>query len=294
MELKNSCLICEGRRFRTLRVLPKCNWPIVKCKNCGFIFNQALLSAEDIAPLYKDGYFDHYREVSYDELAESKRLVGRQYIKDVFNYKQKGRLLELGCASGFLLDEAKDLGFEPFGVEISDQAKKAKAKGHNIYKGVLEEFKFPDNYFDVVISVNTLEHTTDPLWTLKELRRILKRDGICIISVPNHIKNDLLKIGYHKDFAPVHLSYFTPKTFKKLIQKADFKIIKIKSDFFVNMIYRLLSYFKVHDKVALDLMRNTSLELKEPKKSLKQRVYRFIKEHDNTLLGQSLHAYITK
>ena len=294
MKLKlRPCPLCGCKENNFLYKIKKLNWPIVKCDFCGFIFNSTILTKKDIANLYTSDYFDNYSYASYDDLEENKKLAGRQYLRELIKYKKKGKLLEIGCSSGFLLDEARNLGFETYGLEISDQAKKAKKKSHKVFQGVLEDAKYPNNYFDAIITINTLEHTINPFVLLKEIKRILKPKGFCMIVVPNHLKNDILKINYEKDFVSYHISYFTPRTLKKAINKSGLKIIDLKSNFFMLFISKVLSLFGKSSTVASSCMRQTDIKSKK-RPSFIQKTYYFLKNNDRLLIGGTLKVYVTK
>lgn len=282
MKIK-TCLLCNSDRLEHITTL-KNGWPIVKCKKCTFIFNGLNLKKKDIAAIYTEEYFKNYGATSYDKAEKNKRLAARQYLRQLMKYKPKGRLLELGCASGFLLDEAKKTGFETYGIEISDKAKKAE-KRHVITQGTIKDVNYPPRFFDAIISINTLEHTLNPQDTLKRLYSMLKDKGICILSVPNNTG-----LGIKAPFVPEHISYFNPKTLKRMCINAGFKIINIKSNLFTLLISHALKPFKIEKKIALSFMEETA----KRKKTIKQDIYTTIKDNDKILLGTSLIITLTK
>jgi len=92
------------------------------------------------------------------------------------------------------------------------------------YVGNLQELKFEDNYFDVVFSSNTLEHMTieEILQTLREINRILKKDGTFIILSPNFRYS--YKV-YFDDYT--HKSILTDKSLRDMLLSCGFEIKKI-------------------------------------------------------------------
>jgi 2-polyprenyl-3-methyl-5-hydroxy-6-metoxy-1,4-benzoquinol methylase len=139
--------------------------------------------------------------------------------------------LDIGAASGAYVRAAIDKGWEAYGIELSPLAV-AFAKDFwkvDLIQGTLGESYFQSNFFDAVILVHTLEHLPQPLETLQEINRILKRTGILYVSVPNIASYKAKKLG--KKWSALrpaeHLFFFSPKTLKLLLEKAGFDIMRI-------------------------------------------------------------------
>ncbi len=107
-------------------------------------------------------------------------------------------------------------------------------------QGELSEMKFPDNSFDAVTMWHVLEHTTDPVAVLREIRRILKDNGTFILAIPN-LDNIISQFAYRlikgrrihlfdPDDRELHLFHFTPGTIKLASEKAGFSVRKIMPD----------------------------------------------------------------
>jgi len=110
-----------------------------------------------------------------------------------------------------------------------------KEHGLNIFNGVLEKARFPDNYFDAITAGDILEHIADPKAFLREIYRILKEDGIAYIAVPNlggfyYSVMGLLAKANHKNYfaLPHHLFNFTKKTLGRLLRACGFVPLEIR------------------------------------------------------------------
>lgn len=97
-------------------------------------------------------------------------------------------MLDVGCGEGFLLRDADLAGLHPFGVEIVLNAlmlARARVPFAGLAQAVGEALPFPDEAFDLVTCIGSLEHFADPAKGLSEVARVLRPDGIAILAVPN-------------------------------------------------------------------------------------------------------------
>jgi len=95
------------------------------------------------------------------------------------------RVLDAGCGSGRLLDELRDYGHVT-GLDLNpDSVEIARSRGHeDVVQGPVEQLPWPDETFDLVISLDMVEHTVDDRVTLRELRRVTKPGGYFLMTVP--------------------------------------------------------------------------------------------------------------
>jgi SAM-dependent methyltransferase len=95
------------------------------------------------------------------------------------------RVLDAGWGSGRLLDELRDYG-QVTGLDLNpDSVEVARSRGHeDVVQGPVEQLPWPDETFDLVISLDMVEHTADDRVTLRELRRVTKPGGYFLMTVP--------------------------------------------------------------------------------------------------------------
>jgi 2-polyprenyl-3-methyl-5-hydroxy-6-metoxy-1,4-benzoquinol methylase len=98
-------------------------------------------------------------------------------------------LLDIGCSDGsFTIECAMTIGAKKlYGIEIAEEeAKKARSKGIEVFvRDASDVFPFPDEYFEVIVSNQVLEHVRDVDSVLRESKRSLRRNGVFILSTPN-------------------------------------------------------------------------------------------------------------
>lgn len=170
-------------------------------------------------------------------------------------------LLDVGCSDGSLILKARNIFKEIYGIDISqsriNNAKQITAEKfpndrdiHLSVCNINNKIDFPDDLFDVVTSIAVIEHIFDPYFVVGEIHRVLKKDGIFIVNVPNiaYIKHRIRLLFGHLPVTSSaynwkeigwdggHLHYFTRKTFCKLLQECGFEIIKVTgSGLFANL-----------------------------------------------------------
>ena len=111
-------------------------------------------------------------------------------------FKKNGfkRILDLGCGTGRHTIYFAKKGFDVYGFDSSKTGvnytkrwlKKEKLKANVIVHDVTKRFPYPDDFFDAIISIKVIHHNKleKVRKTIKEIKRILKKDGIIFITVP--------------------------------------------------------------------------------------------------------------
>jgi 2-polyprenyl-3-methyl-5-hydroxy-6-metoxy-1,4-benzoquinol methylase len=142
-----------------------------------------------------------------------------------------GRLLDVGCGNGILLERMRSLGWDVQGVEVDHKAAQVGKRtfGVDIYIGTLEKIKYHNASFDAITLNHVIEHVSDPIGLLKECYRILKPSGHLVAVTPN-----LRSLG-HGRFGrnwidldpPRHLHLFSPSTIETIANKAGFQKIEV-------------------------------------------------------------------
>jgi len=109
-----------------------------------------------------------------------------EMLKLIRRFRKGGRLLDVGCAYGFLVDEASRY-FESYGIDVSSFAVR-KSKEYcrgSVSRASAGHLPFRDESFDAVTLVDTLEHVPDFNSCLKDVVRALKKGGVLLLQLPN-------------------------------------------------------------------------------------------------------------
>ncbi|MBE6140469.1 MAG: class I SAM-dependent methyltransferase [Firmicutes bacterium] len=129
-------------------------------------------------------------------------------------------VLDISCGEGYGSMLLKQWGAKKVvGLDISEEAILNAQKNFAekdlefIIHDAMNLDCFNDNYFDMVVSFETIEHLTEPLKFLKEIKRVSKKDAPIIITCPN----DYLYYPTEQEFNPYHIKKYTFEDFQKLL-----------------------------------------------------------------------------
>ncbi|MHB8910144.1 MAG: class I SAM-dependent methyltransferase [Syntrophales bacterium] len=219
---KMTCGLCGGSAADPLLNVGG-RW-LVKCAGCGLIYTGDF---DQVKVTYREDYFlgkNRYVE-RWDEFC----LMFDALLAKVQVFKQRGKLLDVGAGIGALLAAAKKRGFETKGVESSAWASAfaIKEKGLDVFAGTLAGAGFESEAFDLAVLNHVLEHADAPLELLIETRRVLKKDGLLVLGVPNigSIMAGIQGATWPSLRPEEHIWHFTRETLAKLLARADFEVV---------------------------------------------------------------------
>ncbi len=148
------------------------------------------------------------------------------------NAKPDGRLLEVGCGNGEMLNGLDKLGWKVEGLDLDINAVHiAQAKGLTVHLGDLAQQKYPDDKFDVIAMSHLIEHVYDPLALLNECKRVLKPGGRVVCVTPNAESwgHGLYGADWRGLEPPRHLHIFNPTSLQELVRRVGFDKIDCRS-----------------------------------------------------------------
>lgn len=205
-----------------------------RCSNCDVVYQYPGLSKEEEKQFYADEFEKFMSNRSMMEVGwhkaekhlkdnESTYLRRLKYLKPYL--KEKIKVLEVGCSSGFMLLPLVDLGHECFGVEPSGVFSEfVKTKNIPVYNSVDElESTNNSNKFDLIMHFFVLEHISNPIDFLKKQLSFLKPGGNIIFEIPN-VADPLYTIYNIPEFEKFYWSiahpwYFSEKSIEFVLSK---------------------------------------------------------------------------
>jgi 2-polyprenyl-3-methyl-5-hydroxy-6-metoxy-1,4-benzoquinol methylase len=235
------CEVCGSSDSQVLHIIGPSR--IVQCRECGLQYDnpQAIVQIEALNKYAADirDQRSSARSILRAEQNAHTLLNGINAI----NANLRGQsLLEIGCASGELLDILGKRYFwttdNLWGMDLSKRAIETARSSLgliNVFDQDLKQLHFPDQKFSAVVLFNTIEHLPDLRVVLAEVYRILQNDGCVLIgSVPNagSLAAKLFPEGFiAKNFPDGQHHYqFTPETLSRLCKDTGFEVIRLDGE----------------------------------------------------------------
>lgn len=227
---KINCKLCQSSKFEKLFEVDRHgkSYTVVKCINCDLIFVNPQPSQKEIQAHYKKNYDYSYMEETDNnnhyyagELTLLEKELGR-----------KGRILDVGCGAGQFLARAQKRGWKVQGIELSSKIASFGRKnfGIKIRTSNFNQFSSKEK-FDVITMHHFMEHVRDPSRCLLKANRLLKKSGLFLLSTPNINSFDAKISAKRWEWLspPAHLFFFSKKNLRELLEKSNFKLVKVRT-----------------------------------------------------------------
>lgn len=217
---------------------------IVRCGKCGLTYVNPRLKEGVLHRIYNEEYYRNTAFKGSDAAfyGYGEYLKDEQDIKATFRRRmdvigrlvKRGTLLDVGCATGFFLEVAKERGWKVQGLELSRFAYEyAKRKRRlPVINRTLEQAGFGNSSFDAVTMFDVIEHLPDPKKTVQEIHRVLRKGGVVAITTPNI--GSLVARLLGKRWEEVrrvreHIYFFSEGTLRKMLKSVGFEILKVET-----------------------------------------------------------------
>ena len=190
--------IGKGKKTHEQRVCPVCEMPneapsfvrrdrsYIRCQRCRALYSYP--------PPQEKAYHDFMAEKYYENLEDlnasiqrARLPIYRKVIGEFPRYRDRNRLLDIGCGLGNFIRLAHDSGWRVWGIDPSRKAclEAEKIPGAHIFCQTIEQADFPENYFDVITLWNVVDYLLNPLQAIKKVRSWLRPGGLLLIRTPN-------------------------------------------------------------------------------------------------------------
>jgi 2-polyprenyl-3-methyl-5-hydroxy-6-metoxy-1,4-benzoquinol methylase len=222
------CSICDADDTETF--LQFDTFAYRRCRVCGLVYQNPRPVFRDLKERYRDNYFE-YEVTNQENFFQLMKLGLRDIGFDKLFPTVKGDrcFLDIGCATGLLLNHMQKKGWDCRGVELCRESAEYGVRrfGLTIFIGTLEQASFPKSFFDAVHLSHLIEHVPDPRGLLFEIRRILKPEGHLILTTPN-VDGLQARIARERwrSAIPDHVYLFSKKTMRSLLFDTGYTILK--------------------------------------------------------------------
>ena len=295
------CSICSKKKFQTyfksMISLTSDRQVIFKdsqvgyCNNCNLILNHKGVRRKKNKFYYEEYNLngkkaeDEFRIYSKNNSGTESEIMANFFLSNS-KINRTGSFIEIGAGKGLFLNQIKKKlkNYNFSAIEPSKYAAKYFKKNLpdvDFQQSVLENTKFLKKKFDIVASTGVIEHVYNPVLFLKLVLKMLKRNGVIFLGVPNFANKPDDLIVYD------HLTKFTEKSLDNLYKKLNIELLKRKTKHNSTWIWDILKLnnnkksFKTKVKVIEDkklLRNNVSKIIKLEKKYLE-----YIKNNDKLI-----------
>ena len=235
-----SCNLCDADDTRTIRESTG-EGRIVRCRRCGLAYVSPRLAIDPRQQYESDEYHEKSELATgrpgYTSYSSDRPVLfpyfGRR-AAEIASLKPGGRLLEIGAASGYFLEQARNHGLRPEGIEPSRACQRAiRDELHlPVVAGSIEEAAIDPRTYDVVALFQTIEHFDDPRGAVLKVARWLKPGGLIVMTTPNR-DGWFARLAGRRwfEYKPrEHLYYFDSTTIARMLESVGFDRIVVMRD----------------------------------------------------------------
>jgi SAM-dependent methyltransferase len=192
---------------------------IVQCRACGHRYTNPM---PRLAGLYED-----VEDAIYLKNADQHRETARILIERIVSAEPNGPLLDVGCATGELLDAAAEAGYETHGIELSRWAADITERRHPVERETLSRLADRPELrgrFGVATMMGVIEHIEDPLTELRSLHGMMRPGGVAYFYTGDYrawLPRLLGKRWWW--YQGMHIQYFSAASLARLLRRAGFE-----------------------------------------------------------------------
>lgn len=230
------CPVCGGASSRQRSVLRAGRVDV--CGTCGSWYRVPRPTIDELLKIYDQ---DYYKAWGLDQDADialrTKQATFAPLLKLVAPHfgprVERPRVLDVGAATGILLDMAAAIGWDCFGLELnpfSAGVLRERFGADHVFQGELTACTFPPGTFDAIMMTDLIEHVLDVPGTLKAAGGLLRPGGVLCITTPRIDSWSRGAMGSKwLHFKEEHIQYFSADGMSRALSAAGFTEVSIKS-----------------------------------------------------------------
>jgi hypothetical protein len=228
----DACVVCGGDLVPA-RVQD--GFELVSCTTCGMLMRRSLPEPADLPEIYAPEYYEYRPErpvrgyADYLGDAERHRETARRRLALLGRFAQhRGKLLDVGAAAGFFVDEARRAGWDAEGVDVAEHMVEwgRRELGAPLRAGDVDAVA-GDGSFAVVTMWDYIEHALDPRSDLARAHELLAADGVLALSTGDLGSLVARASGsrWHLLTPRHHNFFFSKRTLVELLERTGFEAL---------------------------------------------------------------------
>jgi 2-polyprenyl-3-methyl-5-hydroxy-6-metoxy-1,4-benzoquinol methylase len=227
METCNSIAECSVDKQK---LFIKNGYPIIDCTECGRRFTTIHDVNSHLSRVYSDDYFFEGQDGYPNYLDEKDSLIkyGMQYAKVIRRYSKPGKVLDVGCAAGFIMKGFEQSGWDCYGLEPNEtMASYGRTELNlNITASGLENYS-SEIKFDLITIIQVIGSFYDVDKAIENVSKLLDQNGLVLVESWN-MKSIAARVfgkNWHEYCPPSVTNWYSKKTLIKLFDSHGFEII---------------------------------------------------------------------
>jgi 2-polyprenyl-3-methyl-5-hydroxy-6-metoxy-1,4-benzoquinol methylase len=227
----DACVVCGGR-LRPTRV--KDGFALARCVTCGMLMRRVLPAREELEEIYAPEYFEFSPEnpvdgyANYVADAERHREAARRRLSLLDRFAHaRGKLLDVGAAAGFFVDEARRVGWDAEGVDVAAHLVEWGRRELAVPLRVADLSSVTgDETYGAVTMWDYIEHSLDPAGELARSNDLLATGGLVALSTGDvdSLAARLFRSRWHLLTPRHHNFFFSARTLTRLLDRCGFDV----------------------------------------------------------------------
>jgi SAM-dependent methyltransferase len=265
------CPVCGGDDFRMAFEEPP--YRLLRCTACRTgVVSPRLAEPESI---YAEGSYwrsESPRTLGYQDYRSAEPLYLKTFRRRLAfvlrGRPHSGRALDVGCAAGFCMAAMRELGFEAYGVEVSETIARHAMESlgfDTVHVGTLDSAPYEEGMFDLITLWDVIEHVPDPRALLSTARALLAPDGLLVVETQNMDSAFARLLGrrWHHYKHAEHIYHFTPGSLRRLLEAVGFTVERMTPRYagkYVSLDFIAERAGRVHQSLSVALRPLARLE----------------------------------
>lgn len=236
------CPVCTARQphvlfrqqFEPTALNPMKGYDVVVCERCGAGYADGIAEQSAFDKYYRElsKYEYQQRDGAESEYDRARLAASAAFIASAVTDRTV-RVLDVGCATGRLLAELRQLGFKTLvGLDPSPACAAAAMRlyGIEVRTTTLADLQSSGGSFDVVIMVGVLEHLREASESLQHIKAVQEVGGLLYVEVPDATAFADWPNAPYQDFSTEHINFFSPVSLDNLLRTHGFQRVTLKQD----------------------------------------------------------------
>lgn len=205
---------------------------LVECLDCGLVSTSPALPGSEIGRYYPESYYGVENRRFHPFLESLIRVFRSRRCRAIEAFVPKGKLVDVGCGRGIVLELMRNRGWDAHGVEVSEVAARHARDilGLTVWVGEFAESPHSPASVDAVVIWHVLEHLIDPVAALDKAAEVIRPGGVLVIAVPNFDSWQASFSGrhwFHLD-VPRHYHHFRTAVLRRLLEQRGFSVETVR------------------------------------------------------------------